>query len=133
MFGIGMPEVAVIVVALLVLGPKRLPEVARALGKGLAEFRRVTGEVNRELRTARDLIEQEARDHDAQRRAGEKERAQRERAGQAAAATPAALSAEPAAAAADAPGTEPPEGAATAESAATPPSATSPRDVPAKA
>ena len=37
MFGIGMPEVAVIiVVALLVLGPKRLPEVARALGKGLA-------------------------------------------------------------------------------------------------
>lgn len=74
-----MPEVAVIlVVALLVLGPKRLPEVARALGKGLAEFRRMTSEVNRELRIARDLIEAEARDHDAQRRAAQKERAQRE-------------------------------------------------------
>jgi len=77
MFGIGMPEVAVIlVVALLVLGPKRLPEVARALGKGLAEFRRVTGDVNKELQTARDLIESEARDHEAQRRA--RERAERE-------------------------------------------------------
>ncbi|MFM7143469.1 MAG: twin-arginine translocase TatA/TatE family subunit, partial [Alphaproteobacteria bacterium] len=36
MFGIGMPEMVVIlVVALIVLGPRRLPEVARALGKGL--------------------------------------------------------------------------------------------------
>jgi Tat protein translocase TatB subunit len=41
MFGIGMPELLVIfVVALVVLGPKRLPEVARTLGKAMAEFRR---------------------------------------------------------------------------------------------
>jgi sec-independent protein translocase protein TatB len=80
MFGIGMPEIAVIiVVALLVLGPKRLPEVARALGKGLAEFRRVTGEVNKELQTAKDLIENEAREHETQRRARERERIQREK------------------------------------------------------
>jgi sec-independent protein translocase protein TatB len=72
-----MPELAVIlIVGLIVLGPKRLPEVARALGKGLAEFRRVTGEVNKELEGARSLIEQEARDHDAQRRKSEKARAQ---------------------------------------------------------
>jgi len=65
MFGIGMPELAVIlVVALVVLGPRRLPEVARALGKGLAEFRKVTGDVNKELQGARDLIEREAREHE---------------------------------------------------------------------
>lgn len=72
-----MPELAVIlIVGLIVLGPKRLPEVARALGKGLAEFRRVTGEVNKELESARSMIEQEAREHDAQRRKTEKARAQ---------------------------------------------------------
>ncbi len=76
MFGIGMPELAVIlVVALVVLGPRRLPELARTLGKGLAEFRKVTGDVNKELQGARDLIEREAREHE--RLAREMEREQR--------------------------------------------------------
>ena len=74
MFGIGMPELAVIiVVALVVLGPKRLPEVARSLGKGLAEFRRLTGDVNKELDAARHMIESEARDHENERRRAERE------------------------------------------------------------
>lgn len=46
MFGIGMQElVIVLIVALLVLGPKRLPEVARALGRGVREFRKATQEI----------------------------------------------------------------------------------------
>ena len=43
MFNIGSGELALIlVVALLVLGPKRLPELARGLGKFMREFRRQT-------------------------------------------------------------------------------------------
>jgi Tat protein translocase TatB subunit len=96
MFGIGMPELAVIlVVALIVLGPKRLPEVARALGKGLAEFRRVTGEVNKELESARSMIEQEAREHDAARRKAERARVQAAKSADAAAAPAAEPAPEP--------------------------------------
>ena len=50
MFGIGMTELLVIfVIGLLVLGPKRLPELARSLGKGLAEFRRASTDMRREF------------------------------------------------------------------------------------
>jgi len=51
MFGIGMPELLLILgLALIVLGPKKLPELARALGKGLSEFRRATDELKDEFR-----------------------------------------------------------------------------------
>lgn len=50
MFGIGPQELIVIlVVGLLVLGPKRLPEIARSLGKGLAEFRRASSDLRQSL------------------------------------------------------------------------------------
>ena len=41
MFGIGFPELIVImVVALLVFGPGRLPEIGNALGKGIRDFKK---------------------------------------------------------------------------------------------
>lgn len=61
MFGIGTPELLVIlVVALIVLGPERLPEIARALGKAMAELRRATSGLTDELRNARILLEEQA-------------------------------------------------------------------------
>ena len=63
MFGIGPTELIVIlVIALLVLGPKRLPELAAGLGKGLAEFRRATSDINAELDEARRAVEEPARE-----------------------------------------------------------------------
>jgi TatA/E family protein of Tat protein translocase len=50
MFGIGPMELmAILVVALLVFGPKRIPELARTLGRGLAEFRRASSDLRQSL------------------------------------------------------------------------------------
>jgi len=46
MFGIGMPElVLILAVALIFLGPKKLPELARSLGKAMREFKKATDEL----------------------------------------------------------------------------------------
>jgi Tat protein translocase TatB subunit len=53
MGNIGGGEILVIMLlALLVLGPSKLPDAARQLGKAVAEFRKVSGGFQRELRAA---------------------------------------------------------------------------------
>jgi sec-independent protein translocase protein TatA len=51
MFGsLGMPELIVIfVIALIVFGPRKLPELGRSLGRGIAEFKKATNELQSTL------------------------------------------------------------------------------------
>lgn len=52
MFGLGIPELIVIfVIALIVFGPKKLPDLGKALGRGIAEFRRASQEVKETIET----------------------------------------------------------------------------------
>ena len=61
MSGVGGPEVLVILlVALLVFGPRSLPGVARTVGKGMRELRRLTTEFQREVNLA-DALDEEQR------------------------------------------------------------------------
>lgn len=60
MFGIGTTELLIIMlVALIVLGPTKLPGIARSLGKALGEFRRVTTDVQRTLNLEAAKIEED--------------------------------------------------------------------------
>ena len=53
---IGMPELLVIfVIALVVFGPRRMPELGRALGRTIAEFKRATSELQSTLEREIDL------------------------------------------------------------------------------
>jgi sec-independent protein translocase protein TatA len=57
---LGMPEILfILVLALLVFGPKRLPELGRTLGKGLREFRRATTDLKRTVESEMDAADRE--------------------------------------------------------------------------
>jgi len=60
MLDIGLSELLIILaVALIVLGPKRLPEVARSLGRGLAQLRRASEDLRRSILTEDEYPDRE--------------------------------------------------------------------------
>lgn len=58
-FGIGLPEMALIlVIALLVFGPKKLPEIGRSLGKAIRGFQEASKDFENEFKREAEQLEQ---------------------------------------------------------------------------
>lgn len=58
-FGIGLPEMALImIVALLIFGPKKLPEIGRSMGKAVRGFQEASKEFENEFKREAEQIEQ---------------------------------------------------------------------------
>jgi sec-independent protein translocase protein TatB len=58
MFGIGMPELILIAaLALIVLGPKKLPDLAKSMGRAVREFRKATSELKETLQVDSEFSE----------------------------------------------------------------------------
>jgi TatA/E family protein of Tat protein translocase len=56
MFGIGMPEmILILAIALIVIGPKKLPDLAKSLGRAMREFKRATSEFKESIEIAKGL------------------------------------------------------------------------------
>jgi sec-independent protein translocase protein TatA len=100
MFGpIGMPELIVIMVlALIIFGPRKLPELGRSLGRSLNEFKRASNELKHTLDEEIRVEEQRSTEAERNQRVTEEQRrAEQQRAVDAARATPPdSYSAEPA-------------------------------------
>lgn len=61
MFGLGVPElIFILILALLIFGPKRLPEIGRTLGRGMSEFRKASNDLKRTINVELALDEQPA-------------------------------------------------------------------------
>lgn len=58
MFGIGMPEmILILAVALIVIGPKKLPDLAKSLGKAMGEFKKATSDLKESMQIDKELKE----------------------------------------------------------------------------
>ncbi len=58
MFGMGMPEILLILaIALIVIGPKKLPDLAKSMGRAMNEFRRATSELKETMEIDYDIKE----------------------------------------------------------------------------
>ena len=62
MFGIGMQELIIIaIIALIVVGPKKLPDLAKTLGKGFSEFKKATEGITDDIK---ETLKEDTKSHD---------------------------------------------------------------------
>lgn len=81
MFGLGIPElIFIFIIALIVFGPKKLPDLGKSIGRGIAEFRRASMEVKesiesemREVEKSVDISKIEAAQQEMHRKEGQPE------------------------------------------------------------
>ena len=58
MFGIGMPEmILILAIALIVIGPKKLPNLAKSLGRAMREFKKATNEFKETMQIDSEMAE----------------------------------------------------------------------------
>ncbi len=71
MFGLGWQELLLIFfIALLVFGPKKLPEIGRSIGRAIAEFRRSSEQLKEEIEKAVEEDQKEPEPADEEKKAG---------------------------------------------------------------
>lgn len=72
MFNIGFPElILILVLALVIFGPKKLPEVGKAIGSGLREFKKATSDLQKIIEIDDDIKSTEATKAKAEEKSAE--------------------------------------------------------------
>lgn len=73
MFGLGLPELIIIfVIALLVFGPKKLPDLGKSIGRAMAEFKKASDDFQESVKSEMREVEKSA-DLDQMKKLGELE------------------------------------------------------------
>ncbi len=74
MFGLGMPEIlTIMVIALIIFGPRKLPEIGRTAGKFIHEFRQASQQIENQVKMEFREVEREKREAEKQKKEAEKQ------------------------------------------------------------
>lgn len=76
---IGTPEIFIILlIVVLLFGSKKIPELARGLGKGIREFKNATGDIQEEIRKTSQEITRPTQSNTSARKSGQDKKTEKE-------------------------------------------------------